>query len=112
METCKNCKFCFGKPKPCLLELAGVKPVSDEVCENYLARDLYKWVHARSVELLQGGFELVGDNHDGTTHKFRFMRGDDFIVIREIVYNTSPKGMWGKVLNDKGRQFDNWVLND
>lgn len=108
MMTCPTCKYCFGRLKKCLLRLKGEVFLADELCGNYLAQDLYAWVHLKSVEMFQGGFQLVGDKHQGTLHQFRFMRGDHFPDIREIVYNTTQGKMWGKVINDLGQQLEKW----
>lgn len=109
MMTCPNCKFCFGRLKKCLLRLKGeVFLTDDNHCGNYLAQDLYAWVHLKSVEMFQGGFQLVGDKHQGTMHQFRFMRGDNFPDISEIVYDTTHGKMWGIVINDLGQQLEKW----
>lgn len=108
MMTCKDCKFCCGKPKPCLLDLNKLPRNLHSACGNYFAKDLYAWVHLKSVEMFQGGFQLVGDKHQRTLHQFRFMRGDHFPDIREIIYNTTPGMMWGKVINDLGQQLETW----
>lgn len=110
MMTCKDCKFCCGKPKPCLLDLDKFPRNLSSACGNYFAKDLYAWVHLKSVEMFQDGFQLVGDKHSGTLHQFRFMRGDHFPDIREIIYNTADNNekMWGKVLNDLGQQLEQW----
>lgn len=108
MKTCKECKFCCGKPKPCLLDLDKFPRNLSSACGDYFAKDLYAWVHLKSVEIFQSGFELVGDKHEGTQHQFRFMLGKHFPDRREIVYNTTPGKMWGKVINDLGQQLEQW----
>lgn len=108
MMTCKDCKYCYGKPKPCLLDLDKFPRNLSSACGNYLAKDLYAWVHLKSVELFQNGFQVVRDEHTTSLHVFRFMRGDHFPEIRDIIYNTTNGKMWGKILSDLGQQLEQW----
>lgn len=110
MMTCKKCKSCWGKPKPCLLELDKLPRNLSSACGNYFSKDLYAWVHLKSVEMFQDGFQLVGTEHTGTLYQFRFMRGDHLTDIRYIIYNWADKDgrMWGKIVNDLGQLLERW----